>query len=207
MSHGHTKNQPDSESQPKGRSQRIAFLKRWAPPLLLLAVAAVIALVLWGKLQKDVWAYFSDGEGTRVEVQEGKARMVLWEDPKPNYFEENREADVADSVNQPTGQIEASFSADGTRMILVRWDDDKTNANLYQSSWDGRVWTRPEAITSINTAANERGPGLSRDGNHLFFSSDREGGMGGYDLYVARWDGKSWTAVESLGEAVNSDRR
>jgi hypothetical protein len=200
MSQGDTKNQ----QEPKGRSQRIAFFKRWAPPLLLLAVAAVIAWVLWSKLQKDVWAYFSDGEGTRVEVQEGKARMVLWEDPKPNYFEENREADVADSVNQPTGQLEASFSADGTRMILVRWDDDKTNANLYQSSWDGRVWTRPQPIESINTAANERGPGLSHDGEFLFFASDREGGMGGYDLYVARWDGKNWTAAESLGEAVNS---
>lgn len=200
MSQGGTKNQHG----PKGRRQRIAFLKRWAPPLLLLAIAAVIALVLWSKLQKDVWAYFSDGEGTRVEVQEGKARMVLWEDPKPNYFEENRDADAADSVNQPTGQIEASFSADGTRMILVRWDEDETNANLYQSSWDGRLWTRPQAIASINTAANERGPGLSRDGNHLFFSSDREGGMGGYDLYVARWDGKNWTAAASLGEAVNS---
>lgn len=200
--------QPDTDKMRTlaltAQSRRFAFLKRWLPPFLLFIAAAWMASVIWGKLQKDVWAYFSDGEGTRVEVQENKARMVLWEDPKPNYFEENRDTDQADSVNQPTGQIEASFSADGTRMILVRWDDEQTNANLYQSNWNGRVWSRPEAIRSINTSSNERGPGLSSDGNFLFFSSDRKGGMGGYDLYVARWDGKNWNAAVTLGDAVNS---
>lgn len=193
--------------QPERRSRWLCGIKRWSLPLFVLAVAAVIASVLWGKLHDDVWAYFSDGEDTRVEVQENKARMVLWEDPKPNYFQEDSEATEAgqaDPVNEASGRLEAAFSADGTRMILVRWDDDQANANLYQSNWDGRVWSRPLPIESINTAANERGPGLSRDGNYLFFASDREGGLGGYDLYVARWDGKDWTAVESLGDAVNS---
>lgn len=189
---------------PKSRSRLLEGLKRWSLPLFVLAVAAVIASVLWGKLHDDVWAYFSDGGDTRVEVQENKARMVLWEDPKPNFFQEQSEVGQADPINEASGRLEAAFSADGTRMILVRWDNDQTNANLYQSSWDGRVWTRPLPIESINTVANERGPGLSRDGNYLFFASDREGGLGGYDLYVARWDGKEWTAVESLGDAVNS---
>lgn len=190
--------------QPKRRSRLLEGLKRWSLPLFVLAVAAVIASVLWGKLHDDVWAYFSDGEDTRVEVQENKARMVLWEDPKPNFFQEESEVGQADPINEASGRIEAAFSADGTRMILVRWDEEQTNANLYQSNWDGRVWSRPLPIESVNTAANERGPGLSRDGNYLFFASDREGGLGGYDLYVARWDGTDWTAVESLGDAVNS---
>ncbi len=211
MSHGHMKDHPDRDNsptiQPEGRSRLLASLKRWSLPLLVLAAMGVIASVLWGKLRDEVWAYFSDGDGTRVEVQENQARMVLWEDPKPNYFQEKSEAadaGQADPVNEPTGRFEAAFSADGTRMILVRWDERLSNADLYQSSWDGRVWTRPEAIQSINTAANERGPGLSRDGSYLYFASDREGGLGGYDLYVARWDGKGWTAVESLGAPVNS---
>lgn len=211
MSHTPMKDSQDNKNSPtirtEGWSRQLVYLKRWSLPVLALVVAAVIASVLWGKLHDDVWAYFSDGEGTRVEVQEDKARMVLWEDPKPNYFQEkseSAEAKQADPVNGPAGQFEASFFADGTRMILVRWDKSQTNADLYQSSWDGRFWSRPEAIQSINTAANERGPGLSSDGKYLYFSSDRKGGLGGYDLYVARWDGKDWTGVESLGASVNS---
>jgi hypothetical protein len=211
MSDKHMKDHQAMENpptpRPQGKSRLRAFLKRWSLSLLALAAVGLIVSVLVGKLRNDVWAYFSDGEGTRVEVQEEKTRMVLWEDPKPNYFQEKggaAEAKQADSVNGPTGQLEAAFSADGTRMILVRWDENRSNANLYQSSWDGRLWSQPQAIQSINTAANERGPGLSGDGNYLFFASDRKGGLGGYDLYVARWDGKGWTGVETLGASVNS---
>ncbi|NIP96227.1 MAG: hypothetical protein GWO24_23470, partial [Akkermansiaceae bacterium] len=59
-------------------------------------------------------------------------------------------------------------------------------------------------MESINTPAhNERGPAFSRDGRYLYLSSDRPGGEGGYDLYVARWSGEDWVEVASLGPAVN----
>ncbi|MFP6865465.1 MAG: hypothetical protein VCA35_05945, partial [Roseibacillus sp.] len=51
---------------------------------------------------------------------------------------------------------------------------------------------------------NERGPAFSGDSRYLYFSSDRSGGAGGYDLYVARWNGKQWDGIESLGPTVNS---
>lgn len=44
----------------------------------------------------------------------------------------------------------------------------------------------------------------SQDGRTLFFASDRAGGAGGYDLYAARWDGKAWAGVESLGQPLNT---
>jgi Tol biopolymer transport system component len=37
----------------------------------------------------------------------------------------------------------------------------------------------------INTGANERSPALSRDGHYLFFASNRAGGQGGLDIWVA----------------------
>ena len=99
-----------------------AFVSRWTLPLLALGAISVIAWVLWGKLRDEVWAYFTDEDGTRVEVQEDKARKVLWEDPKPNRFHEGAPAEPGEAVavNDPTGRLEAAFSADGTMMILVR---------------------------------------------------------------------------------------
>jgi tetratricopeptide (TPR) repeat protein/cell division septation protein DedD len=47
-------------------------------------------------------------------------------------------------------------------------------------------------------------PAFSQDGNALYFSSNRPGGYGGYDLYVSYKTGSTWAAPENLGPAVNS---
>ena len=176
--------------------------------LTALALLAALASVIQGKLREEVWAYFTDNAGTKVGVEEEKARRVLWEDPKPNNFTEQRDPQapaVADPVNQPGGRIEAAFSPDGTMMLLVRWDEAAgKNAELYLARWDGRVWSRPEPVAAVNSPANERGPAFSQDGRTLYFASDRAGGAGGYDLYAARWDGKAWGGVESLSQPLNT---
>ena len=76
-------------------------------------------------------------------------------------------------------------------------------SDIFISSWDGRVWSAPEPIATINTDSNERGPAFSSSGNYLYFSSDRKGGQGGYDIYEALWNGSEWTSVRSLGPSVN----
>ncbi|MCE9524505.1 MAG: hypothetical protein K8R36_00455 [Planctomycetales bacterium] len=196
-----------SQLPAKVRRRTLRFLYALAA-LAALAVLIVVLMVIGGKLRNEVWAYYADDAGNRVGVGEGKARAVLWEDPKQVNFTEKRDPAapaVADPVNQPGGRIEAAFSPDGTMMVLVRWNEAAGgNADLYSSNWDGRLWSRPVSLASINSSANDRGPAFSQDGRHLYFASDRPGGEGGYDLYVARWDGKQWGGVESLGKPVNT---
>ncbi|MEL7220118.1 MAG: carboxypeptidase regulatory-like domain-containing protein, partial [Bacteroidota bacterium] len=45
---------------------------------------------------------------------------------------------------------------------------------------------------------------FSPDGNSIYFSSDRPDGFGGYDIYVSRLVGTSWSTPENLGPVVNS---
>tara|TARA_Y100000385_G_scaffold29437_1_gene27666 strand:- start:176 stop:2611 length:2436 start_codon:yes stop_codon:yes gene_type:complete len=47
-------------------------------------------------------------------------------------------------------------------------------------------------------------PHLAFDGNVLYFSSNRQGGFGGYDLYVSYNKKGNWTEPENLGAEVNS---
>ncbi len=196
-----------SQLPAKGRRRTLRCLYALAA-LVALVVLIVAAKVVGAKLHNEVWAYYADDSGNRVGVGEGKARAVLWEDPKQNTFTEKRDPAapaVADSVNQPGGRIEAAFSPNGTMMVLVRRDSTTgENTDLYLSQWDGRTWSHPEPLASINSASNDRGPAFSQDGRYLYFTSDRAGGAGGYDLYVARWDGKAWGAVEALGQPVNT---
>lgn len=61
---------------------------------------------------------------------------------------------------------------------------------------------------TINSAANDLCPTLSIDGHQLYFVSDRAGGYGKQDLYVARRHNKrddfDWEPPANLGIAVNS---
>jgi len=197
-----------AETPPSVKARR----RRIARVLLALGGLSLFVTLAWvvvGKLREEVWAEFTDNAGTRVGIEEDKVRRVLWEDPKQNVFTEQKdpkEPAVPDPVNQPGGRVEAAFSPDGTMMVLVRWDEAAgKNAELFLSRWDGRVWSHPEPVAAINSPANERGPAFSQDGRILFFASDRAGGAGGYDIYAARWDGKAWTGVESLGQPLNTD--
>lgn len=45
---------------------------------------------------------------------------------------------------------------------------------------------------------------LSQDGSDLYFSSNREGGFGGFDIYVSHFDGKNWTEPQNLGSEINT---
>jgi Tol biopolymer transport system component len=77
-----------------------------------------------------------------------------------------------------------------------------------RSSSDAQ-WGPPTNLgATINTGANERTPALSRDGHHLFFASDRPGGLGGLDIWVS-WrantqDVFGWESPVNLGTVVNS---
>ena len=188
---------------------------RWILPTVGLVTLILLGLMIRNRLQSEVWSYYTDEEGLRVDVQEKKERLVLWEDPKQSLFQERAKnpenAGAVDPVNQASQSLEAAFSSDGTQMVLTRVSNDfektspeETGADLYLSSWDGRIWSRPEAMAALNTSSDERGASFSRDGQYIYFSSNREGGAGGYDIYVARKEGNSWTAIERLGDSINS---
>lgn len=59
----------------------------------------------------------------------------------------------------------------------------------------------------INSAVWDSQPFVTADGQQLWFSSNRPGGFGGYDLYVAeRQPGGTWGEPKNAGPAVNSPK-
>ena len=70
-------------------------------------------------------------------------------------------------------------------------------------------WGPPHNLgPAINTSSSDFAPDLTIDGHHLYMNSDRPGGCGGSDLYVARRQDKDddfgWRRPENLGCAVNT---
>ena len=74
--------------------------------------------------------------------------------------------------------------------------------NLWIAMHDGQEWMAPEALTTVNTDANDMHGSVSETGS-IYFASDREGGMGQFDLYRAKL-GMDGYEVEALSGEVNS---
>ncbi|GJM34123.1 MAG: hypothetical protein DHS20C18_31240 [Saprospiraceae bacterium] len=90
---------------------------------------------------------------------------------------------------------------DGTRQIPSSGLDLKIF--MAQVSQNGD-WIDIRPFPFNGTGYSTGYPAFSPDGTALYFASDQPGGFGGFDLYVTKWTGNSWTTLENLGPVVNS---
>jgi len=173
-------------------------LRLWLPSFVMFCIMAGTMLSIFLSLKATVWCYFTDDVSIRENALDGRARMVLWEEPYRAPGEMSKLADVAGLSFAPNGgSVAFGQNVPGQAGTV-------TNYDLFVSDWSGREWGKPVALDSINTTYNEKDPAFSPDGKYLFFSSDRPGGAGGYDIWVARWDGVKWTGIINAGPVVNS---
>lgn len=69
---------------------------------------------------------------------------------------------------------------------------------------DGK-WDSPNALGShLGLGGNAAYPFLMTDGITLYYASDGEGALGGYDIYVTRNDGDKYLNPQNLGMPYNS---
>jgi hypothetical protein len=104
-----------------------------------------------------------------------------------------------------------AFSPDGSQLFFV--SQRPRDGDGPPKDWDIWVvdrteegWGRPTALGwPISTDQHEIHPSLTQDGT-MYFSSNRSGGMGGFDIYRARPSEGSYEEPVNLGEAVNTTR-
>ena len=101
--------EPDQEKSIELPVSKPSSMARWFLPFVALTVMLGVGLLLHGKLRKEIWSYFTDDQGTRVEVQEGKARYILWQDPRQSLFHEEGSTQEPAPINQASGRLEAAF--------------------------------------------------------------------------------------------------
>jgi hypothetical protein len=111
-----------------------------------------------------------------------------------------------------------TISKDGLSLIFSsnRQAPGTMNRDLYLSKRADKAaaWGAPEPLAALNTSAWESCPALGLDEHELYFTSDRPGGCGGTDLWVAHrhdpGDDFGWDQPLNLGCAkdgyVNSNR-
>ena len=110
----------------------------------------------------------------------------------------------------------AKLSADGNYLFFTRCDMRSTNGMerggcdlvfCYRTGYEnGKIkWSTPQYFKfTINTVAYEGQPCLSSNNKDLYFVSNREGGLGGKDIYVSHFKNNFWTEPENLGPQINT---
>jgi hypothetical protein len=98
-----------------------------------------------------------------------------------------------------------ALSADGAMMVFSSdMAGSAGGLDLWVSRKEGGSWSRPVNLgPQINTVGNELFASLDHYSN-LFFSSDGRSGKGGYDIFVAGFNGSGWDKAGSLPEVINT---
>lgn len=122
---------------------------------------------------------------------------------------------VSDSLwGEPMGIIQLNtkhhdasiaLSPDGQTLYLFM-STQKDKGDIYTSDLVGEVWSKPERLKGdVNTRYWEGSCSITADGRYLYFASERPGGFGGRDIYIAeKLSNGEWGKVRNAGPAINT---
>lgn len=123
------------------------------------------------------------------KTEEGWSQPQLMPGPLNDQYE----------IVYPTVQM------DGT-IHFVSWSrPGSEGGDIFVSELKDGQYTQPQRVAEVNTPRSDADPEISPDGQFMFLTSQRSGGLGHYDLYVFKKnkDGK-WGEAIHLGPAINS---
>lgn len=101
----------------------------------------------------------------------------------------------------------ALYAPSDAGRIYFSAEDQEGFRNIFMTELQDTVWTYPVTQNeSVTMLSNEIYPMISADGRSLYFSSDGLYGVGGYDLYVSRWDDdlQGWSEPVNMGFPYSS---
>ncbi len=112
---------------------------------------------------------------------------------------------LGSQVNSEAWDSQPSISPDGSTVYFVSdRDGGKGGSDIYVTRRKGNQWTRAELVQGINTSSDEMCPCIAADNSTMYFSSNRSGGTGGFDIYTTRMKGAAFSAPQNIGSPINS---
>jgi hypothetical protein len=170
---------------------------RWTPPAL--ATDQYESSPTFSPDGLEMFFFRGDPTFSRYRLFQSRCVAGRWSAPTSPAFAAPASVDEADPA----------FSADGRRLYFVSSRDDprprgQADLDIWFVERDAQgTWSTPERLPEpVNSPGSELLPRPQADGS-LVFGSDRAGGFGGNDIYIARSEADAWH-VENAGAPVNS---
>ena len=115
---------------------------------------------------------------------------------------------LSENINTRNNEGTCTLSADGRTLIFTSClgRPGFGSCDLYISEKQGEEWSEPVNLgREVNSSAWDSQPSLSADGRTLYFISNRPGGIGNRDIWIASKDDKGrWMKPVNAGPLVNT---
>lgn len=114
-------------------------------------------------------------------------------------------------INTSHWESQPSLSSDGKSIYFIRAPKrSQGHSDIFRADLDENgYWKTPIKLNSnINTGKDEQSVFIHPDNQTLYFSSNGHIGMGGTDLYMAKWDNEiqDWGKAINLGYPINTHK-
>ncbi|SCY04646.1 Outer membrane protein OmpA [Nonlabens sp. Hel1_33_55] len=116
-------------------------------------------------------------------------------------------------INTDLHESNAVFNETGTVMYFNRNNEQRvkvdgvpiSNMHLYRADLVDGQWSNIQSLPFNDETYSNQHPSLSRDGSTLYFSSNKPGGYGEFDIYkVSINPDGSYGEPENLGDVINT---
>ena len=122
--------------------------------------------------------------------------------------EENGTICTSDQYLQSGGSKECFvFRNQLGNQVIYAYPNKDGHSFLYQSNLLGRNWSNPERLQGLSKEdVRQNFPFMLSDGATLYYAAENADGLGGYDIYMTRYDSdeKTFLDPENLGMPYNS---
>jgi len=128
------------------------------------------------------------------DVYKTSQKDGIWDEPEG----------IGPEVNTAFHDATVGLSPDGQQLFIFK--DDVGDGNIYYCELDGDKWSAPVKLNEhINSEFNEATACFSFDGMTIYFVSDRPGGFGQNDIYIAKkGEDGDWGVPKNLGASINT---
>ncbi len=154
------------------------------------------------------------GKSSKKDIWIDDNFMTLFYTEKNPNNELKTPSEFSESISTAYHEGPLSSNRKGDRIFFTRSNSEKgkkrrnknkvVRLNIYSAQKSAGKWSDAERLPFSTDEFDEMHPSFSEDGSQLFFSSNREGGFGGMDLYMARLLDGEWTAPVNLGPNINT---
>jgi hypothetical protein len=109
------------------------------------------------------------------------------------------------AVNTADDERQPVIGHDGLRLYFMTDHTTSGSYDLVASARNNLIATfaSPAPVPGLNGTSNDTGPWISLDGTAIYFASDRSGGLGGNDIYLAGLGTAGASGIVDIA-AVNS---
>jgi len=178
----------------------------------------------FGSYVHDQQLYFTSARDTgsfskKIHTWTGEAFTSLYDYQLPNdsISKKTKAKKLKGDVKSKFNESSAVITTDGQTMYFTRnnmlggtrgYDSDKnTKLKIYRAELKNGKWNNVQELPFNSNDFNTAHPTLSKDGNTLYFASDRPGGFGNSDLWKVTVNGNGYGVPQNLGSGINTEGR